>query len=182
MHVGPMGFFDGKANYDIDWDTLDEAGRERRAIRQPRRLARLHRQILAGRARPCRQRADRPRASAARRAAPTRPIMRRSRRSSRRARRSPPKPACSPAPRKRRWLDRYEQAGIPKLSQVDRLGLVRMVHAADFRPADLAVQAHSAISAWRSSALTLIVRRTDVPDRPQAVQVDGRRCARSSRR
>ncbi len=26
MHVGPMGFLDGKANYDIDWKTLDEAG------------------------------------------------------------------------------------------------------------------------------------------------------------
>ena len=25
--------------------------------------------------------------------------------------------ACSPAPRKRRWLDRYEDAGIPKLSK-----------------------------------------------------------------
>ena len=28
MHVGPMGFLNGKANYDIDWDTLDEAGAE----------------------------------------------------------------------------------------------------------------------------------------------------------
>jgi len=26
MHVGPIGFLDGAANYDIDWDTLDEAG------------------------------------------------------------------------------------------------------------------------------------------------------------
>src|SRR3990170_163516 len=26
MHVGPMGFLDGKANYGIDWETLDEAG------------------------------------------------------------------------------------------------------------------------------------------------------------
>lgn len=26
MHVGPMAFFDDKANYDIDWDTLNEAG------------------------------------------------------------------------------------------------------------------------------------------------------------
>ncbi len=26
MHVGPMGFLDGKANYDIDWETLDDAG------------------------------------------------------------------------------------------------------------------------------------------------------------
>ena len=26
MHIGPMGFFNGKANYDIDWETLDDAG------------------------------------------------------------------------------------------------------------------------------------------------------------
>jgi YidC/Oxa1 family membrane protein insertase len=26
MHVGPMGFLGGAANYDIDWETLDEAG------------------------------------------------------------------------------------------------------------------------------------------------------------
>ena len=26
MHVGPIGFLDGAANYDVDWDTLDEAG------------------------------------------------------------------------------------------------------------------------------------------------------------
>ena len=26
MHVGPMGVFDGAANYDIDYDSLDEAG------------------------------------------------------------------------------------------------------------------------------------------------------------
>ncbi len=26
MHIGPMGFFNEEANYDIDWDTLDEAG------------------------------------------------------------------------------------------------------------------------------------------------------------
>ena len=24
MHVGPMSFLDGEADYDIDWDTLDE--------------------------------------------------------------------------------------------------------------------------------------------------------------
>jgi len=26
MHIGPMGFFNDKADYDIDWDKLDEAG------------------------------------------------------------------------------------------------------------------------------------------------------------
>jgi YidC/Oxa1 family membrane protein insertase len=26
MHIGPMGYFNGQANYDIDWETLDEAG------------------------------------------------------------------------------------------------------------------------------------------------------------
>ena len=26
VHIGPMGFLNDKANYDIDWDTLDEAG------------------------------------------------------------------------------------------------------------------------------------------------------------
>ncbi len=26
MHIGPMGFFNGEANYGIDWDMLDEAG------------------------------------------------------------------------------------------------------------------------------------------------------------
>jgi YidC/Oxa1 family membrane protein insertase len=26
MHIGPMGFFNGEANYGIDWDKLDEAG------------------------------------------------------------------------------------------------------------------------------------------------------------
>ena len=26
MHVGPMGYLNGAANYDVDWDTLDEAG------------------------------------------------------------------------------------------------------------------------------------------------------------
>ncbi|MDQ3247399.1 MAG: membrane protein insertase YidC [Pseudomonadota bacterium] len=28
MHVGPMGFMDGAANYDIDYDTLDEGSRQ----------------------------------------------------------------------------------------------------------------------------------------------------------
>ena len=26
MHIGPMGFFNGEANYGLDWETLDEAG------------------------------------------------------------------------------------------------------------------------------------------------------------
>ena len=26
MHVGPIGFLNGAANYDVDWDTLDDAG------------------------------------------------------------------------------------------------------------------------------------------------------------
>ena len=26
MHIGPMGFFNGEANYEIDWEKLDEAG------------------------------------------------------------------------------------------------------------------------------------------------------------
>jgi YidC/Oxa1 family membrane protein insertase len=26
MHIGPMGYFNGKANYDVDWKMLDEAG------------------------------------------------------------------------------------------------------------------------------------------------------------
>lgn len=26
MHVGPIGYFNGAANYDVNWDTLDEAG------------------------------------------------------------------------------------------------------------------------------------------------------------
>ena len=49
-HVGPISVFDGKADYDIDWKTLDEAGASGERVRQRRRLARLHRQILADRA------------------------------------------------------------------------------------------------------------------------------------
>ena len=26
MHIGPMGYFDGEANYSVDWETLDESG------------------------------------------------------------------------------------------------------------------------------------------------------------
>jgi YidC/Oxa1 family membrane protein insertase len=32
MHIGPMGFFNGDANYEIDWDMLDEAGAAGKAI------------------------------------------------------------------------------------------------------------------------------------------------------
>jgi hypothetical protein len=35
-----MRFLAGAANYEIDWDTLDEGGPP--ALRQPSRLARLH--------------------------------------------------------------------------------------------------------------------------------------------
>ena len=45
-HVGPMGVFNGAANYDNDYDDVAEAGAA--PLRQPRRLARLHRQLLAG--------------------------------------------------------------------------------------------------------------------------------------
>ena len=75
VHVGPIGVFGGKANYDVNWKTLDETGQASSYSDQPRRLARLHRQILADRAGSGRNAPISPRASARRRAAPTRPIM-----------------------------------------------------------------------------------------------------------
>ena len=84
-HVGPIGVFDGKADYDVNWKDLDE--KRQPDVRQRQRLARLHRQILADRAgarRQCRMSAD---FRSSRRAAATRPIMRSRRRSSRPARR-----------------------------------------------------------------------------------------------
>ena len=48
-HVGPIGVFDGKANYDVNWKDLDQ-GKSRDVRQRRQRLARLHRQILADRA------------------------------------------------------------------------------------------------------------------------------------
>ena len=83
-HVGPISVFGGKADYDIDYKTLDEGTQS--GVRQCQRLARLHRQILADRAGAgqCRDERRFPRES---RAAATRPITRSLRRSSRPARR-----------------------------------------------------------------------------------------------
>ena len=145
-HVGPIGLFDGKANYDVNWKDLDEGKTE--TFNNAPRLARLHRQILADRA------------GAA----------------GRDERRIPPHPSggyqadyalardgCAgpdrnhpdAAVRRRqgKGLARpLRERGHPEAFQVDRLGLVRMVHAADLRPADVPVPHRSAISAWRSSA------------------------------
>ena len=69
-------------------------------------------------------------------------------------------------------LDRYENEGDHQAFQVDRLGLVRMVHAADLQPAQLAVR--------RAGQLRPRDHRPDlhrppdpVPDRGQAIPVDG---------
>ena len=72
-HVGPIGVFDGKANYDVNWKDLDEGKTE--TFDNVSRLARLHRQILADRAR-ARQRRDDRRLPPVARAAATRPTMR----------------------------------------------------------------------------------------------------------
>ena len=124
----------------------------RSALRQPRRLARLHRQILADRAGSRRRRADR-------RQLPPRAQRRLPGRLSP-MRRSIVAPGQAVTTETRlfagakemRLLDRYEDAGHPELDRAIDWGWFRLVHAADLRPAELAVQAHSAISAWRSSA------------------------------
>ena len=60
----------------------------------------------------------------------------------------------------------------PAAVQVDRLGLVRMVHAADLRPSELAVQSHRQLR--RRDHLPDLHRPADhVPDRAEAVPVDG---------
>ena len=113
-HVGPIGVFDGKADYDVNWKDLDEEGQQ--GLRQRQRLARLHRQILADRA-GRRQRGNDAPTSADRRAAATRPTMR--------WRRSIVAPGQTlttqtrlfAGAKEKRWLDRYEDAGIPKLSK-----------------------------------------------------------------
>ena len=134
-------------------DTSTRTGAGAIISHSQRRLARLHRQILADRAGPRPECADRGQLPQERRTAPIRPITRASRPSSppgkaittetHIVRRRQGKGGCSTATR---------TAGIAKLSQVDRLGLVRMVHAADLRSAAVAVPRRPAISAWRSSA------------------------------
>ena len=172
-HVGPIGVFDGTADYDIDWDDARRGG-PAADIRQPRRLARLHRQILADRARPASNAADRRRASAS---GPTggyqadyvaAPVNRRARPGAR-----PPKPACSPAPRRRRWLDRYEDAGHRPSCR----------KSIDWGWFDWFMRPIFALLNWLFElignfgvaiiCLTFIVRAAHVPDRPEAVPVDG---------
>jgi hypothetical protein len=86
------------------------------------------------------------------------------------ARRSLTRLDCSPAQGKA-LLDRYE-GRHPQAFQVDRLGLVRMVHAADLRSAELAVQADRQFR--RGDHLPDVHRpAADVPDCAKAVPVDG---------
>ena len=63
-----------------------------------------------------------------------------------------PRPASSPAPRKRRWLDRYEDAGIPKLSKSIDWGWFEWFMRPIFDLLTVPVPRTSAISASRSSA------------------------------
>ena len=100
MHVGPMGFLGAKANYDIDWETLDEAAPACTRDSRGGWLGFTDKYWLTALA----PRNGAPFAASFRRAPngayqadyATAAGDRRSR-----ARRSPAKPACSPAPRKR---------------------------------------------------------------------------------
>jgi YidC/Oxa1 family membrane protein insertase len=137
-HVGPIGVFDGKADYDVDWKTLDEAGPSPACSFDSRGgwLGFTDKYWLTALAPAATRRSRQLPPSAERR--PTRPIMRAPRRRAPGQARHRPKPACSPAPRKRPGSTATRTPASQAL-QVDRLGLVRMVHAADLRPADVAV-------------------------------------------
>ena len=153
IHVGPMGVFNGAADYDIDYnDARRRPGRRDASTASGGWLGFTDKYWLAALA-PARRRADRGQLphSAARRL-PGR-LSRRAGRSSRPGQAVTSETrTCSPAPRRSSCSSAMRTARHAKLEQGDRLGLVRMVHEADLLAADLAVRRRSAISAWRSSA------------------------------
>ena len=102
-------------------------------------------------------------------------------------RRRPPRPTIV-APGKAATTTSHFFAGAKEIALLDdyedQLGIAQFDKAIDwgwfcwfmkpiFYAARLAVPRRSAISASRSSCLTVIVRGADVPDRAEAVQVDG---------
>ena len=180
-HVGPISLLGGKADYDIDWKTLDEDGAGRHP-RQHRRLARLHRQILADRAGaadgapierqlPQERRAARYQADYAARADDRRPGPGRQRRKTR----------LFAGAKEKAWLDRYESAGIAKLSKSIDWGWFEWFMRPIFDLLHVAVPRHRQFR--RGDHLPDLHRpRHHVPDRRTSSSGRWRRCARSSRR
>ena len=178
-HVGPISFLGAKADYDIDWETLDE---DRAGVTRDSRggwlgftdkywltaLAPANGAPIAASFRKSASGAYQADYAGA-------PDDRRPRPGGQRRR-----PACSPAPRKR--LARPLRSGRHhQADQVDRLGLVRMVHAADLLAAEVAVPGHRQLR--RGDHLPDLHRPpADVPDRRQAVPLDGRDAHASSPR
>ena len=74
--------------------------------------------------------------------------------------------------KEKEWLDRYEAAGIPDADAGDRLGLVPLVHDPDLRPAADPVPRARQFRV-RDHCPDFHRPRRHVPDRAQAVPVDG---------
>jgi YidC/Oxa1 family membrane protein insertase len=167
VHVGPISFLGGAANYKIDWDTLD-GGRVERFDSRGGWLGFTDKYWLtalapAGNAQISASFTGTPSGGYQADYAEGPQIV-------------PPGGVVSSETRlfagakEKALLDRYEEAGNPKAVEGDRLGLVRMVHAAAVRRLELAVRADRKFRG--GDHLPDDHRPADhVPDRPKAVQV-----------
>ena len=157
VHVGPIGVFNGKANYDVNWKTLDEDGQWQDV--QPRGgwLGFTDKYWLTALA-PAgnRDRGELPPVAERRPTRPTMPLAPTDRR--RRARRSTTETRLFAGAKEKALLDRYERRRHPQALQVDRLGLVRMVHEPDLQPAATGCSSTVGNFGVAIICLTLIVR------------------------
>ena len=182
MHVGPIGCLRRQGRTTTSTGTRSTRTRPACTRRQPRRLARLHRQILADRtrSRPATRRSTASFRKSATRRLPGRLLpMRRSIVAPGQAVTSETR--LFAGAKEKSSLDRYENAGITKLSKSIDWGWFEWFMRPIFDLLNWLFSVHRQFR--RGDHLPDLHRPpADVPDRRQAVPVDGRRCARSSRR
>ncbi len=170
VHVGPMSVRDGKADYETKWQTVREAG--------PNGLNYDPSKGWIGFT-------DKYWLTALAPQGTTRDSFRYSASGAYQADAVAPQSVVAPGQtasfttsvfagaKEKAALDRYENAGITKLSKSIDWGWFELVHASDLRSAELAVPPDRQLR--RRHHLSDADRaRAHVPDRPEAVPVDGR--------